>query len=356
MIKILHGGDFHLDSAFSSLTPEAASQRRCEQRLVLEQLSRLCQDRDLIVLSGDLFDSARIYRDTLDALHSFFSSVKGEIFIAPGNHDYLAEGSPYLTEVWGENVHIFTSPVIEKVHIQHLNCDVYGAAFVSPEMPALLDSFQVEDPEAINLMVLHGDLQPNSPYNPILSEKVTASGLDYLALGHIHAMSVQKFGRTTCAYPGCLMGRGFDECGEKGILQVSLSKSSCQTDFIPLSVRKYEILTVEAGEDPLSAILTALPEDARNDCYRILLTGEADAPDLSLLEQQLKGRFFSLSLRDHTVPKTRLWERAGEDTLRGHFLKNLKEQYDLADEPQRRKIAMAAKLVTALMDGREVSL
>lgn len=356
MIKILHGGDFHLDSAFSSLTPEVAAQRRREQRFALEQLSRLCQDRDIVLLSGDLFDSAHIYRDTLEALHSFFSSVKGEIFIAPGNHDHLAEGSPYLTEAWGENVHIFTSPSIEKIHIDRLNCDVYGAAFVTPEMPALLRDFRAEDPHATNLMVLHGDLQPNSPYNPISPEEVAASGLDYLALGHVHTMSVQKFGKTTCAYPGCLMGRGFDECGEKGVLQVSLSKDTCQTGFLPLAVRKYEILTVEAGEDPLSAILAALPEGAQQDCYRILLTGEADTPDLSFLEQQLKGKFFSLSLRDRTVPKTQLWANVKEDTLRGHFLQNLKEQYDTAGEEQRRKILMAAKLVTALMDGREVAM
>ena len=78
MIKILHAADFHLDSAFSSLPPEKASERRREQRRVLEQLTKLCEGCDLVLLPGDLFDSARIYRDTLDALKRFFASVRAD--------------------------------------------------------------------------------------------------------------------------------------------------------------------------------------------------------------------------------------------------------------------------------------
>ena len=356
MIKILHGADFHLDSAFSSLKPEQAAQRRKEQRLALSRLKEACEGCDIVLLAGDLFDSAHIYTDTLDALKGFFSSLPAEVFIAPGNHDYLAQGSPYLTEKWGENVHIFTSPQVEKVHIARLNCDVYGAAFTAPEMSALLEGFHVEDPSAVNLMVLHGDLQAGSPYNPICPEEIAASGLDYLALGHVHTASVQSFGATTCAFSGCLMGRGFDECGEKGVLRVEVSKKACKTEFLPLAPWKYEILTVVVGENPLSSIRAALPEDTKNDCCRILLTGEAESIDIPSLEQILAPEFFSLSLRDHTVPKRELWAGAGEDTLRGHFLEELKAEYDRADELRKRKLAMAAKLVTALMDGREVAL
>ena len=354
MIKILHAADFHLDSAFSSLPPEKAAARRREQRSALEQLAALCEDCDLVLLSGDLFDSARIYRDTLDALKRFFAAVQAEIFIAPGNHDWLAQGSPYLTEDWGERVHIFKSDTIERIRLEQ--CDVYGAAFTAQEMPSLFDGFAVADPDRLNLMVLHGDLQANSVYNFISAEAIAASGLDYLALGHIHKGEVRKFGKTVCAWPGCLMGRGFDECGEKGVYKVTLDKTACRTEFIPLRTRKYEILTVEAGDDALASVNAALPADTEDDCYRILLTGESDAIDLPALEAALAPRFYSLSVRDCTVPKQALWAAAGDDTLRGHFLRDLKAQYDAADEDGQRKIAAAAKLVTALMDGREAVL
>lgn len=354
MSRILHAADFHLDAAFSSLPPEKAAARRREQRAALEQLAALCEDCDLVLLSGDLFDSARIYRDTLDALKRFFAAVRAEIFIAPGNHDWLTDGSPYLTEDWGANVHIFRSAAIDRVRLD--GCDVYGAAFTAQEMPPMLDGFRVEDPDRLNLMVLHGDLQANSVYNYIPAAAIAASGLDYLALGHVHTAEVKKFGSTVCAWPGCLMGRGFDECGEKGVLKVTLDKHGCHTDFIPLHTRKYEIYSVEAGDDPLAAVRAALPADTENDCCRILLTGESDAVDLPALEAALAPRFYSLSVRDCTRPKQALWAAAGDDTLRGQVLRDLKAQYDAADEAQQRKIAAAAKLVTALMDGREAAL
>ena len=355
MIKALHAADFHLDSAFSSLEPAKAAARRREQRAALEQLAEMCEDCDLVLLSGDLFDSARIYRDTLDALKRFFASVQAEIFIAPGNHDYLTQGSPYLTEDWGGHVHIFRSNTIERVRLEH--CDVYGAGFTAQEMPPLLEGFHVANPDRLNLMVLHGDLQTNSVYNFISAEAIEASGLDYLALGHVHKAEVRRFGKTVCAWPGCLMGRGFDECGEKGVYKVTLDEKDCRTEFFPLRTRKYEILTVAAGDDALAAVNAALPAQTEDDCYRILLTGESGAIDVPMLEAALAPRFYSLSVRDHTVPKQELWSAAGDDTLRGHFLRDLKEQYDAADEDRQRwKIAAAAKLVIALMDGREVTL
>lgn len=356
MIKLLHAADFHLDSAFSALTPEQAALRRKEQRLALEQLVQAAEGCDLILLPGDLFDSARIYRDTIEALKQFFASVSAEIFIAPGNHDCLLSGSPYLTEDWGENVHIFTAPKLERVRIERLNCDIYGAAFVSPEQAPVLRGFRAADDAAVNLMVLHADIQPNSVYAPVLPEEIAASGLDYLALGHVHTTHVRTAGKTTYAYPGCLMGRGFDECGPKGVLRAEVSKNECRTEFIPLSTRKYEILTVEAGADPLSSIRAALPENTREDCYRILLTGECERVDTDALAQALQDNFFSLSVRDRTLPPQKLWESCGEDTLRGHFLAELKTQYDSADEERRHTIVLAARYVLALMDGREVAL
>ena len=356
MIRLLHGADFHLDSAFSALQPDQAAQRRQEQRLALEQLGQAAKDRDILLLSGDLFDSARVYRDSLEALQRLFASLEAEVFIAPGNHDYIAPGSPYLKENWGENVHIFTSPEIRRVHLPRLNCDVYGAAFTGPEMPGLLEGFCVTDPEICNIMVLHGDLKADSPYNPLSPQAIAASGLDYLALGHIHSRSEQVFGKTLCVYPGCLMGRGFDECGEKGVYLAALEKGNCRARFLPLDLRRYEILTVEAGADPLAAILTALPEGTERDCYRILLTGESEPLNVSRLDEQLAERFYSLSIRDRTRPPQALWAAAGEDSLRGYFLGTLKEEYDRCDEARQEKLLLAAKLVTALMDGREVPL
>lgn len=356
MIKILHAADLHLDSAFAALTGAQAAQRRREQRAALDRLALLAADCDLVLLAGDLFDGARVYRDTLDALRRFCASTDAEIFIAPGNHDYFAPGSPYVTESWGENVHIFTTPELRRVRLPHLNCDVYGAGFTAADMPPLLTGFHAADGAATNVMVLHGDLQPHSPYNALTTDEIAASGLDYLALGHVHAMQVGRAGATTYAYPGCLMGRGFDECGAKGALRVTIEEKQVRTEFVPVAGRTYEILSVAAGDDPLAAIRAALPPEHAGDCYRIELTGEADRVDVAALEDALGGEFFSLSVRDRTVPRKALWAEAGEDTLRGRCLRELKACYDAAEGGDRETAVQAARLLTALMDGREVAL
>ena len=99
----------------------------------------------------------------------------------------------------------------------------------------------------------------------------------------------------------------------------------------------------------------ALPEDTQNDIYRVILTGEAAPVDLPALQAALAPRFYAVAVRDETRPRKDLWQDAADDTLRGLFLQALKAQYDAApDDAARRTIALAARLGTAAMDGREM--
>jgi len=153
------------------------------------------------------------------------------------------------------------------------------------------------------------------------------------------------------------MGRGFDECGEKGALLVSAEKGACRMEFVPCGARRYERLSVPAGDDALAAVRAALTPELEGSCCRIELTGEAAPVDLAALQAALEPQFFSLDLRDRTRPKQDLWEACGEDTLRGHFLDGLHAQFEAAETDERRQVvARAARLGLALMDGREVPL
>ena len=50
------------------------------------------------------------------------------------------------------------------------------------------------------------------------------------------------------------------------------------------------------------------------------------------LEGELAGLCASLTLTDETYPEEDVWARCGEDSLRGLFLQDLREQYAAADE------------------------
>ena len=358
MIRLLHAADLHLDSPFSALSPEQAAQRRQEQRAMLTQLAELANAHDcgLMLLAGDLFDSDNAYPDTVDALRRALASCRAEVVIAPGNHDLCAPGSAYLTEDWPENVHIFTKNTPDCFEFPRLSCRVWGAAFTAAEAPALLDGFSAKRDGLLELMVLHGDaVNAHSPYNAVTREQIASSGLCYLAMGHIHEGSgLLRAGETFYGWPGCPMGRGFDELGQKGVYLVTAQPGACTAELLPIAGRKYEILRVAAGDAPLAAIEQALPADTQDDIYRIILTGDAPRPDTAALWRALQGRFFSLTLRDETTPRRELWDGCGEDTLRGLFLQTLRAQYDEAPTAaEKLQIADAVRLGLAAMDGRE---
>ena len=261
MIKFLHTADLHLDAPFAALSPEQAAARRQEQRELLTELAEAANthDCDLVLLAGDLFDSAGASDETLLALRRALASIRAPVFISPGNHDCLLPGSAYLTERWPENVHIFKTDKIEAIELPEKQLRVYGAGFTARHERPLLEGFRAKADGWTNLMVLHGDAtQAASPYNPITPEQLAASGLAYLALGHIHqASGLLRCGSTCYAWPGCAMGRGFDELGQKGAYLGEVSDSGVRLDFLPLHGRSYEILRVEAGDDALAAVTAA---------------------------------------------------------------------------------------------------
>ena len=358
MIKFLHAADLHLDSPFSGLSPEQAAARRKEQRELPSKLAELCRVHscDALLLAGDVFDAESATPETVEALLAAFAACPCPVFLAPGNHDPLSASSPYRTESWPENVHIFRSHIISFFDLPELRCRVFGAGFESAHELSLMTGFSAPQDGWTNVMVLHGDpMGLSSLYNTISRDQIAGSGLRYLALGHLHQASGLLYeGRTAYAWPGCAMGRGFDELGEKGAYLVTLTDSDCSLEFLPLGGRSYEILRVPAGDDAAAALDAALPQDTSRDIYRVILTGEAARPDLNALYAQFAPRFFSLTLRDETTPKRDLWAGAGEDTLRGLALGTLKADYDNApDEETRRTAALAARYLLSAIEGRD---
>lgn len=362
MLTILHAADLHLDAPFASLAPEQARRRRAEQRELLERLAALArtQQADLVLLSGDLLDSGETYHETVQALSSALGRMEAQVFIAPGNHDFYSPRSIYAGTRWPENVHIFSTVQVESVELPALGCVVHGAAFTTPLADrSPLMGFSAPRDGRTHLMVLHGDVDGRGRYGPIRTEDIASSGLTYLALGHVHACSgLQRAGGTWWAYPGCPEGRGFDELGDKGVLAGEVSAAGVDLRFVPLCRRRYHIIPVDVtGREPREALAEALPETAAEDVCRFVLTGESgeQGVDLPSLETAFAQRCYVLQLRDQTRPAEDIWKRAGEDTLRGLFLQDLRRRWEAAsDEEERQKIALAVRFGLAALDGRDL--
>ena len=361
MLKVLHGADFHLDSPFSGLKPDAAARRRGEQRELLARLTDLAREReaDLVLLSGDLLDGDLVFRETVQALARALGEIPCPVFLAPGNHDWYGPQSPYAALEWPGNVHLFTGPELGAVRLPELGCTVWGAAFCAPrQSTSPLRGFHAPA-EGVQLAVLHGEVAAQGDYGPISEEDIAASGLDYLALGHVHQYSgLRRAGETFWAYPGCPEGRGFDELGEKGVLWLEVEKGRTEAEFVPLCRRRYQLLSVDVtgAEDLAAAVRAALPPDTVEDIYRVLLTGErgAEALDLEGLTRALAPRFYGLTLRDRTRVQRAVWDRMEEDTLTGLFLRLMAAR--CRKEPENEILQQAVRFgLAALENGEDVA-
>ncbi len=355
-MKILHSADWHLDAPLQGFSPDQTAQMKQALLTVPRQLSDLCRREqcDLVFLAGDLFDKAYT-KQSYQAVYKACEEMGVPVFIAPGNHDYIADNSPYVREIWPKNVHIFASPVLTSVALPELDARVWGAGFTAMDCPALLNGFQAEGAERYQLGILHGDpTQTNSPYCPITKKQVLSSGLSYLAVGHIHKGDQFAAGNTLCAWPGCPMGRGFDELGQKGALIVTLEEIA-EARFVPLDGPKFFDLTVDAGDDGAYALSSVLPPVGTADFYRITFTGNSTPLDLPTLQKAF-SHFPNLTLRDETLPPLDIWRTVNKDSLEGQYFSLLQEALAQADEDTARQILLAAKLSRQILDGQEVAL
>ena len=359
MVRILHAADFHLDSAFTALTEEQARHRRRESRAMVQRLCDYGNDHgaQLLVLPGDLFDSDNLYGQTAELVRDALASFGGQVVIAPGNHDYYTAASPYARLLWPENVHIFTQRRWERLAFPQYGCTVYGAAFTGPEERGELPCPRAEA-DGLTLGVIHGEAGVReSRYRPISLAEIEGSGLTYLALGHVHRFDgVHRAGKTDYAYPGCPEGRGFDETGERGFLFGDVDESGAHLEFVSFAAHRYELLTVDITDsDPVQAVGHQLPPHTQQDIYRIVLEGESDRPvDTEALQRELAGRFYALEMIDRTNVRRDIWEKCGDDTLRGLFLQQMRDRYDREeDEASRAKVAQAVRFALDAMDNRE---
>lgn len=364
MLRFIHAADFHLDSAFAALTPRQAAARRRESRELPVRLANYVNQNniDLVLLAGDLFDSAASYRDTAEELSAALGQMEAQVYIAPGNHDWYGPGSPYLTVKWPENVHIFTQPRLETMEWPEKNLALHGAAFTHGEQfDVFLTGFTAPADGKLHIGLLHGEIDPSEArYDPIRKEEIAASGLAYLALGHVHKrMEPEAAGRTLWAWPGCLEGRGFDELGEKGFYEGTVSDDgTVSVTFVPFARHRYAILEVDVtGQDPRAAVEAALPEGTGEDLYRVILTGETgeQGADAAALREALADRFYALEVRDRTRMAQDVWARAGEDSLRGLFLGELRTRLQSAGTEEEREIlTRAARFGLAALDHRDL--
>ncbi len=350
-VKILHCADIHIGAAESSLGVLAES-RRAETLITFEKIINLAKETavDILLIAGDLFNSNNIEKSFIDRVFECFASIPDiKIVYAAGNHDPLNADSPFKKYTLPQNVFVLDTNDCF-VEFPHINTRVYGKSFKEVYMQGQ-PRFSLEtDNSFINIMCIHGELRSDlgSDYNSITNEFIENSGMDYIALGHVHKRTdVGKIGNTYLSYCGCPEGQGFDELGEKGVYLGEISKSDRNLQFIPLAKRMHlaeginisELTTSnEIAEHIINFIKEKYPQNYADNLYKIILTGELDDGVIISLPEittRLNDVFYFVKLRDKTQIKLDFEAISQENTLKGIFVKNMLNRIKNANEDER---------------------
>ena len=373
-VKILHCADLHFDSPFRDSDPSYREKRKEDLRETFGAIidKAVNEEVDIILMAGDLFDNATVMKTTVDYVIRKLKEIPHiRVFISPGNHDPYHGKSFYKIIPWPNNVHVFQDK-LEKIHIENLNTIVYGIGFGdSYERIGLIEEMKSKidiDDSKINIMVLHGDVTAGiSEYNPITIDDIGKSGMDYIALGHKHDFSgILREDDTFYAYSCNPEGRGFDECGEKGIILGTVYKNYVELNFHPISKRKYVICSVDISvcrdyEEVKSMILKASESFSREkNLFKLMLCGEVSEDFIinkELLNHKIKDDFFYVKLEDNTTISIDYEEIAGEFSLRGLYAKKmLKSIEEETESSEKEFLYKALKLGIESLTAKEVKM
>ncbi|NLC26194.1 MAG: DNA repair exonuclease [Fastidiosipila sp.] len=379
-INILHTADLHLGSRMRSLGRAAPD----FQEALIQSFDNLLQQAekreiDLFLIAGDFLEMTEIEDRELNRICDLLARERSfPVLIVAGNHDPYSSASPYAT-IFPEipRLYVFPAGEIVRLDFPKLDTSVWGVSFSTLYQKTTLlpipgtettvltydgNDFLNKTKQADSLLsnkigLIHGEYISGrnvaSAYNPLASQEIIESGLDYLALGHTHKPSAipasNQIDRhsTLALYPGSPQGLSFNEAGIRHALLVELNNSevlgvlpllSASRLFVELDI---ELEGSESDQEIIDLILAKAKnvdsDNYKRYFYKIRLKGEAPtALNVKRLAASLRGKIVHVSLLDELRLAENINELAEEQTLRGLYVrkiqKALEENKSLAEK------------------------
>ena len=213
-------------------------------------------------------------------------------FVAHGNHDPLSGWEAHLTmpaqaaRFGGQSVECFTVQR-QGATLAH----IYGISYPVKEVKVNLAPGFRRDPEApFAIGVLHCNVGGDPDYDnyaPCGVEDLAAAGMDYWALGHIHARKIIRDQEPCIVYAGNPQGRSRREMGPRGCYLVRVDGARRITPtFVPTDVVRWfnedlDIAGLSTWDDLLDELSRVREEvragaEGRAAILRLNLTGRGE--------------------------------------------------------------------------------
>ena len=355
-MKFIHCSDIHLDSRMeSNLTEAQARERNAE---ICASFGRLVDEAArqkvaAVLIAGDLFDTERATAQTADYILSRIAGVPEVDFLyLRGNHDEtvfdgmkLPENLKTFSREW--TCYRYGDVVITGLEMDAENClEMYRSLKLSPEN--------------INIVMLHGQESTRPGNEQICLPMLRGKHIHYLALGHIHSFKCEPLDlQGLYCYSGCLEGRGFDECGDKGFVFLNVESGRVRPQFVPFARRTLRTATVDiTGLVKVGQILEAAEQALRNipreSLVKLTLTGSYTLDtqkDLRFFQKMLEQKFYFLKIKDESRLSIEKGSYEYDISLKGAFIR-LVMASDKSDEQKEQIISYGIRALS----GGEVEL
>ncbi len=325
-MKIIHCADIHLDSRMEThLSRHQAAERSIELRQTFLSMIDYAADSgvEVILIAGDLFDTERVSATTAACILDAIAGHPGIDFLyLRGNHDEserafagrpLPQNLKCFTDSW--QYHRYGDVVIAGAELTDQNCTT------------LCDSLSLRQ-EDVNLVTLHGQESARPGPGLVCLSALRGKHIHYLALGHLHSFRLAQldaFGQY--GYSGCLEGRGFDECGQKGFVLLNIRNGRVSPSFVPFARRTLHHISVDItgltqANHICEAMLRAAADIPREDLVKFTLCGSCTTgtnKDPAYLQKSLERRFYHVRLADESTLQLEPGSYENDISLKGEF-------------------------------------
>ena len=323
-MRIIHCADIHLDSSLNThLTLKQATVRKNEILNTFYRMTVFAKENDIkaVLIAGDLFDEESVTKSTIDLLFSFIKETSSiDYFYVPGNHDEKCYG---LLEDKPDNFYVFT---------KKWQTAKYQDITISSTIlhDGMYEELPVLSKDKYNIVMLHGDISNRNDENYIHLDLLRNRNIHYLALGHIHSYMQNKLDYTgVYAYSGCLEGRGFDECGEKGF--VLLDTDTKEVSFIHYASRHFNQVEVDISNlasnfEIIQKIKECTVNIPKEDMIEIILTGSKSLQSFlaeDYIQEMIRNDFFYIMIKDETKLDIDENLYKNDISLKGEFIRTI---------------------------------
>lgn len=348
-MRVLHCADIHLDSKLGGYEKALAKIRNAELLNTYIRMVDYAKENDIeaILIAGDLFDTGRVSASVRNAVYdSIRNNPEIAFYYLNGNHDngsFLSglEEVPANLFLFDEEWKTYSRGNVTITALELADSNA-GSAYVS----LVLDSGK------FNIVMLHGQESETGARDKaevINLRALRNRGIDYLALGHIHAYKQEKLdARAIYCYPGCLEGRGFDECGEHGfvVLDIDEQTGHFTSEFVPFARRKLYVVPVDVTDCMTTSEMDKVITDSLAEgqyepesFLKIVLSGMVDVEcekDIEFLVAKYKDLYGFVKIYDETTLKVSIEDYMLDQSLKGEFVRRVMADESLSDEEKTR--------------------